>query len=208
MRTTRILSSLLLSCAMLVACGKSEDKPAEDAKKADEPAKAEAGKDAEAPAEEPVEEAPKAPAMVDMAIEPWGVTLKVPEGAKLGELEDGGGEVADTVNIDAEDACGVEIELYRHAKTDTIVEEMFKNTTGPSGNKDDQFPVKDKTDEGYTVKHSWVIPLGDTMWSVEVGKVVGDHFVMCGAGSFGVEEAAANCALEACKTLVPATAGE
>ncbi|MCA9699330.1 MAG: hypothetical protein KC431_17525 [Myxococcales bacterium] len=201
------LTTLVFSCALVLGCG--GDKAGADAKKGDDAKKADDGKadaakgDVEAPPQdEPQPEAPKAPTMEPMAIEAWGVTLQVPAGSKLGELEEGGDGMADTVNIDAEAGCGVELELYRHGKTDTIVEEMFKNASGPSGNKDDQYPIKDQDAEGYTVKKSWVIPLGDTMWAVEVGKVVGDHLIMCGAGSLmGVEQAQAECALEACKSL-------
>jgi len=137
-----------------------------------------------------------------MKIEAWGVELKVPAGSKMGELEDGEDIMADTLDIDMETGCGVEISFYRHKKSANGVEEMFKNATGPSGNKDDKYPIKEKTDDGYKVQHSWLIPLGDTMWKSEVGKVLGDHLYLCGAGDLmGVEKAQADCALAACETL-------
>ena len=145
--------------------------------------------------------------MESLTIADWGVTMQVPAGSKLGEVEDGDG-MADTATVDAEAGCGVELELYRHKNTKTGVADMFKNATGPSGNKDDQFPVKTESETGYEVKRSWVIPLGDTMWAAEVGMVLGDHLVLCGAGSLmGVEEAQAECAMTACKSMALAAAG-
>ena len=210
-RTLPLLCGLTLACSLTLACDKADDKKTAktddknaDASK-DDAEKAGAAKQAEpAPEPEATPEEPPAPApavMEPLAIADWGVTLNVPAGSTLGEVEAGDG-MADTANIDAESGCGVELELYRHAKTKTIVKEMFDNAMSPSGNKDDQYPVSTQTDEGYEVTHSWVIPLGDTMWSAEVGKVLGDHLVMCGAGGLGgVEKAQDDCALKACQSL-------
>ncbi|MCX4240823.1 hypothetical protein [Paraliomyxa miuraensis] len=211
--TRSILLSLLSTALLLSGCDKkdaaADGKAADDKAKKDDKADAKADVKAETKEEpepetkeEPKPEEVKAPELEPLALETWGVTMSAPKGAKLGEFEDGEGITADTVDIDAEEGCGVEIELYRHRKSKDGVAEMFKNATGPSGNKDDQFPIKESDDNGYRVKHSWVIPLGDTMWSVEVGKVLGDHLYLCGAGTLmGVEEKAAECALAACETL-------
>ncbi|MEM6296705.1 MAG: hypothetical protein AAGA54_35890 [Myxococcota bacterium] len=173
-----------------------------DAKKDD--AKAEAKPEAKAepaaekPADKPAEK--PAPTLEALAIADWGVTLQVPAGTKLGEVTPGDG-MADEATIDAESTCGAEIELYRHKKTKNGVAEMFKNATGPSGNKNDQFPVKEQTETGYKVQHSWDPPLG-TVYASEVGMVLGDHLILCGAGGMmGVEKEQAECVFKACETL-------
>ena len=213
MRALLLPTLLLLSALPLTACDKDGDNKADADKKAATDKKADGAK---APADaksdgadakedapkEVAEAAPEPPKMEPTKIEAWGVTMDLPAGAKLGEVEDGGGDVADTLDIDAEEGCGGEIELYRHKKSAEGVAEMFKNATGPSGNKDDQDPIKEQREDGYRVMHSWVIPLGDTMFKSEVGKVLGDHLYLCGAGTLmGVEKKTAECVLAACDSL-------
>lgn len=204
----RTLSALCIGLLLAsTACDSSKDATKDGAKKADakpaaadkkdaknEPAKEEPAADAKPEAEpEPAKEEPKLEAL---ALGEWGVNLRVPAGTKLGELSD------NQYTIDSEAGCGVEIEVIRHKAGGSIVEEMFKNSTGPSGNPNDEFPIKDKTDTGYKIKHSWEPPMGK-VWSSEVGITVGDHFYMCGAGGMmgADEEKQVDCAMKACETL-------
>ena len=208
---TPIVAVLLATLSLsTVACDGADKAAADDkgANKADakKDAKANAKKDGAAKAEakaEPAAEKPAqkpAPTLEALTIADWGVTLQVPAGTKLGEVTPGDG-MADEATIDADSTCGAEIELYRHKKTKNGVAEMFKNATGPSGNKNDQFPVKEQTETGYKVQHSWDPPLG-TVYASEVGIVLGDHLILCGAGGMmGVEKEQAECVFKACETL-------
>ena len=207
-RNTILIAALL---ALTPACDDSAksagagDKSAKtDAKAAKSDAKPGAKSDAKPDAEPAKPEAdakPEPPKLEPLALEDWAIELDVPAGSKVGETESGDGVVADTLTIEVP-SCEVDIELYRHGKTKNGVAEMFKNATGPSGNSDDQFPLKEQSAEGYRVKHSWKIPLGDTMWQSEIGKVLGDHLILCGAGGMmGVEQAQADCAFTACESL-------
>lgn len=184
-RFVTCLSMVSTAACMLAAC---EDKPASPAAPADAPKAAPAAKPAPAPATAP------------LAIKGWGVDLAAPVGAKVTEMEEPDEFVQGTATIDLEAACGTEIKIYRYEKSG--LDAMFKNATGPSGNKDDQFPVKTKDENGFKVLRSWVIPLGDTMWSAQVGHIIGDHLLQCGDDTIGgLEKKQADCVFAVCKTL-------
>jgi len=212
-----LLALAALSCA---ACDKKKDdaKPAEgdksaktektDKKKEGDKAdtKKEGDKaDTKKEAEKPKEAAKPLPKLAPLALKPWGLTIMAPEGTKLGEFESGDGDFPDTVKLETEKACGWDVELYRDPKSAEAVKSMFTNATKPSGNKNDQYQLKEMTDAGYKVRRSWVIPLGDTMHSVELGVVIDGRQVRCGLSAIsGASKAEADCGWAICTTLAKA----
>lgn len=200
--TNTLRLAVVLVAAFAFGCS---DEKADTGGATDKPAEPAEGKSAGGDTAQPEQKKPepKPPAkMAALALPEWGIEMQAAEGAKLGSFEKGG-DLPGSAKI--EGACGEEeLEVYRH--DGNTLDGQFKNSTGNTEH-DAKYPVKEKTDTGFTVKKTWTPPLGQ-VWSGEAAVVAGKHTYLCGLGTMlGVDdEALADCAIAACSSIKEAGA--
>ncbi len=192
----------LLSLAGLTACdSKKEEEKKDDSAKKDEPKAEEAAGDGAAPA--PAEPEVPMPALTDADVGDWGVTIGLPEGAAVGEVEAGDAELEmpDGATVSTEKACGFDIDLSRHSAG--VLDAMYEASKKTSeGLESIEFLTDEKTEAGYTVHYKGTAPLGD-MYGMATGVVVGEKLVLCDSGLGRFEKQEAACLLHVCKSLKP-----
>lgn len=198
-----------LSALLLLTAAGCDDKKAdgkETAKKDDKAADAKKDDKAADAKAEPKAPEPVAIKMAESGVKEWGVKFMLPEGAAVGELEEGDAEyeMPDSTTLSTEKACGYDIDLTRHWKKS--LDSMYENSKkAADGLTEVEFLKDEKTDTGYTVHYKGKAPLGD-MYGASTGVVVGDRLVLCDSGLGRQEQAEAACVLSVCSTVAAAEA--
>ncbi len=141
---------------------------------------------------------PSRPPSERVSVEPWAISLEVPQGSTVGPVHTVLGEVVD---IDATAGCGADIQILRSAWSDRAVGDAFAAATRQDSDKH-KYPLKEQGPEGYRVKHVIEAGLG-SMRSAEIGTRIGDHFYQCvsNGGPTPIDDSQADCVFKACSTL-------
>ncbi len=153
-------------------------------------------------------EAPERPPMVEMAVEDWGIIVRMPEGSELFALDEGSPRkgVPDSATFASEHACGHDIELLRDW-TKNLERSYGDAKQAADGLDDVEYLVDERTDAGFTVHYRGEAPLG-TMYDASTAVVFGDRVVVCrasGVGRYMQHEAA--CILDVCRSIVAVDGG-